>query len=389
MTLRLIRGKMVIDGTDRPPIDQGVVLVDEGKIVSVGKEPEIAAPPDTETIDCADQILLPGLIDCHNHLSLNTTLDNYLYRMNDSIPELTLRAIESMAEDLSAGVTTSRCCGDREYLDIVCREAVESGRLNGPRLLVAGKGIRAIHGHGFVGYPFDGLEPIRTAVRENLKAGVDLIKLYITGTVKGSGNMPAYLSKSEVSLAVAEARRLGVKSATHCIGGIGMDWAIDLGIDSIEHGYYMSEEQIDRMAQSESWLVMTPSPFFAEERLKTLPPQLVDNFRKEQDAVAERLTAAINGGVKYAVGTDGMHGGLADEMELLVQFGATNEEALMAATINGAKVCGRKSLIGTIEPGKSADIIGVESNPLDDIGALKQVRTVVLKGEIKKSETDF
>jgi imidazolonepropionase-like amidohydrolase len=252
-------------------------------------------------------------------------------------------------------------------------------------LLVAGKGIRAVHGHGFVGYPVDGLEPIRMAVRENLKAGVDLIKLYITGTVKGSGNLPAYLSKSEISLAVSEARRLGVKSATHCIGGVGMDWAIDLGIDSIEHGYYMSEEQIDRMAQSESWLVMTPSPFFAEERLRTLPPQLADNFRKERDAVADRLTAAINGGVKYAVGTDGMHGGLAREMELLVQFGASNEEALMAATVNGAKVCGRQGIIGTLEPGKSADIIGVEGNPLDDIGALKQVKTVVLKGEIKKS----
>ena len=108
MTLRLIRGNMVIDGTGSPPVEQGVVLIDEDKIVSVGKEPDINVPPDTETIDCADQILLPGLIDCHNHLSLNTTLDNYLYRMNDSIPQLTLRAIESMAVDLAAGSVPRR-----------------------------------------------------------------------------------------------------------------------------------------------------------------------------------------------------------------------------------------------------------------------------------------
>ena len=384
MTKRFIRGKRLIDGTGSPPIEEGAVLIDADRIVSVGKASEIKAAPDIDIIDCTDQILIPGLIDCHNHLSLDTTLDNHLFRMNDSVPELTLRAVESMTVDLAAGVTTSRCCGDKAYLDIVCRQAVESGRLDGPRLLVAGKGIRATHGHGFVGYPFDGLEPVRLAVRENLKAGVDLIKLYITGTVKGSGNIPAYLSKSEISLAFQEAKRLGVKSATHCIGGIGMDWAIDLGIDSIEHGYYMSEEQIDRMAQSESWLVMTPSPFFAEERLRTLPSQLMDNFRKEQDAVAERLTAAIKGGVKFAVGTDGMHGGLAQELEFLVQFGASTEDALMAATVNGAKVCGIQAHIGTLEAGKSADIVGVEGNPLDDIRALKQVKTVILKGEIKK-----
>ena len=384
MTKRFIRGKLLIDGTGSPPIEEGAVLIDADRIVSVGKASEIKAAPDIDIIDCTDQILIPGLIDCHNHLSLDTTLDNHLFRMNDSVPELTLRAVESMTVDLAAGVTTSRCCGDKAYLDIVCRQAVESGRLDGPRLLVAGKGIRATHGHGFVGYPFDGLEPVRLAVRENLKAGVDLIKLYITGTVKGSGNIPAYLSKSEISLAFQEAKRLGVKSATHCIGGIGMDWAIDLGIDSIEHGYYMSEEQIDRMAQSESWLVMTPSPFFAEERLRTLPSQLMDNFRKEQDAVAERLTAAIKGGVKFAVGTDGMHGGLAQELEFLVQFGASTEDALMAATVNGAKVCGLQAHIGTLEAGKSADIVGVDGNPLDDIRALKQVKTVILKGEIKK-----
>jgi imidazolonepropionase-like amidohydrolase len=384
MTKRLIRGQMIIEGTGRPPIEAGAVLYDDKTIMAVGKAADMEIDPDTEEVDCSDQVLIPGLIDCHNHLSLDTTLDNYLYRMNDAVPELTLRAVASMTVDLDAGVTTSRCCGDKEFLDIACRQAVESGRFEGPRLLVAGKGIRASHGHGFVGYPFDGLESVRSAVRENLRAGADLIKLYVTGTLKGSTNIPAYLSKSEISLAVQEAKRLQVKTATHCIGGIGMDWAIELGIDSVEHGYFMSEEQIDRMAQSESWLVMTPSPFFAEERIRTLPSHLKDDFRRERDEVADRMAAAIKGGVKFAVGTDGMHGGLAKEMEYITEFGASAEEALLAATLNGAKVCGLSVHIGTLEPGKSADIVGVKGNPLKEIQALKRVKTVIHKGKIKR-----
>jgi imidazolonepropionase-like amidohydrolase len=362
----------------------GGVLFDDKTITAVGKVADIQIGPSTEEIDCGDQVLIPGLIDCHNHLSLDTTLENYLYRMNDAVPELTLRAVASMVVDLNAGVTTSRCCGDKEFLDIACRQAVESGRFEGPRLLVAGKGIRASHGHGFVGYAFDGLDSVRLAVRENLKAGADLIKLYITGTLKGTTNIPAFLSKSEISLAIQEAKRLQVKTATHCIGGIGLDWVIELGIDTVEHGYFMTEEQIDRMAQSESWLVITSNPFFAEERIRTLPSHLKDGFRRERDDVADRMTAAISGGVKFAVGTDGMHGGLAKELEYLTEFGASAEEALMAATISGAKVCGLAAQIGTLEPGKSADIVGVEGNPLKDIQALKRVKTVIQKGDIKR-----
>jgi len=372
---------MVIDGTDRPPIEDGAVLISDTKIMAVGRAADIGAEPDTEEIDCSDQVLIPGLIDCHNHLSLDTTLDSYLFRMNDSVPELTLRAVNSMAVDLHAGVTTSRCCGDKEYLDVTCRQAVESGRLKGPRLIVAGKGIRASHGHGFVGYPFDGLEPVRGAVRENIRNGVDFIKIFVTGTLKGSGQIPSFYSKSEISLAVHDAKRLHVKTATHCIGGIGMDWAIDLGVNAIEHGYFMTEEQIDRMTQSESWLVITLSPFFSEERIRTLPPHLTDGFRRERDEVAGRMAAAISSGVKFAVGTDGMHGGLADELVYLTEVGASAGDALKAATLNGARVCGREAEIGTLEPGKFADIVGVEGNPLEDIRALKRVKTVIQNGK--------
>jgi imidazolonepropionase-like amidohydrolase len=379
----LVRGGLVIDGTGGPPIDKGVILIEGQRIVSVGKEGEVRKKADARVLDCSDQTLLPGLIDCHNHLSLDPTLENYLYRMNDSIPELTLRAMTTMAVDLRSGVTTSRCLGDKGFLDMECKKAVNSGLVPGPRLLVATRGVRALHGHGFVGYPFSGVEQIRTAVRENLAAGADVIKIFITGTLRDPKGIPSYLSREEIQVAVDEAHRLGVPVATHCIGGIGLEWALEMGIDTIEHGYFLTDKEIDLLAKSDNWLVMTPSIFFTDARIRTLPPHLIGGHLQQRKEVAQRMRAAIKAGIKFAVGTDGMHGGLAQEIQYLVDFGATTSQALMAATYHAARVCRLEDSIGTLGPGKFGDIIGVNGNPLEDIGALKRVKTVVSRGEIK------
>jgi imidazolonepropionase-like amidohydrolase len=383
MRKTLIRGGLVIDGTGGPPIDKGAILIEGQRIIGIGKEEEFRGSTNVDVLDCSNQTLLPGLIDCHNHLSLDPTLENYLYRMNDSIPELTLRATTTMAVDLQSGVTTSRCLGDKGFLDVECKRAVAEGRIEGSRLLVATRGIRAPHGHGFVGYPFSGVEQIRTAVRENLAAGADVIKIFITGTLRDPKGIPSYFSKEEIQAAVDEAHRLGVPAATHCIGGIGLEWALELGIDTIEHGYFLTDKEIDLLAKSDSWLVMTPSIFFTDARIRTLPPHLVEGHLQQRDEVAQRMRAAIKAGIKFAVGTDGMHGGLAQEIQYLVDFGATPSQALMAATCHAAKVCGLEGSIGTLEPGKFGDIIGVEGNPLEDIGSLKRVKTVISRDRIK------
>jgi len=373
---------VLIDGTGGPPIEAGAVLVEGERIVAIGREEQIGGNANVRVIECADQVLLPGLIDCHNHLSLDATLDNYLYRMADSIPALTLRACETMQLDLRSGVTTSRCMGDKGFLDIECKKAVAAGRIEGPRLLVATRGIRVTHGHGFVGYPFDGPGQIRRVVRENLKAGADLIKFYATGTLKGPGQIQSYISKEEIAVIVRESHRVGVRTAAHCIGGIGLKWCLDEGVDSIEHGYFLTDREIDLVAESDSWLVLTPSPFLTEARIRTLPPDLIDGHLRERDQAAERMAAAISGGVRFAVGTDGMHGGLAREVEYLVELGASESEALMAATSYAAIVCGLEDTIGTLECGKVADIIGVKGNPLDDIRALGNVQTVISRGRL-------
>jgi imidazolonepropionase-like amidohydrolase len=382
----LIKGSLVIDGMGNPPIERGAILVEGERILRVGKEEEFKGETSIHVLDCGDQTLLPGLIDCHNHLSLDPKLGNYLYRMADSIPALTLRACESMKIDLRSGVTTSRCLGDKGFLDVECKKAVSEGRIEGPRILVATRGIRAFHGHGFVGYPFGGVEQIRTAVRENISAGADLIKIYITGTLRGPKAIPSYFSKEEIQAAVDEAHRVGIPVATHCIGGVGFEWAIETGIDVIEHGYFLTDREIDLLVKSDRWLVMTPSIFFTDDRIQTLPTDLIDGHLRQRDEVGQRMEAAIKAGVKFAVGTDGMHGGIAQEIQYLMDFGASPNQALMASTCHAAKVCGLEESIGTLEPSKYADIIGVKGNPLEDMGALKRVETVISCGRIKHQD---
>ncbi len=163
-----------------------------------------------------------------------------------------------------------------------------------------------------------------------------------------------------------------------------MKLALETGIDVIEHGYFVSEADIDLLIRSRRWLVMTPSIFFTDARIRTLPANLIEGHFQQRDEVQQRLTAAIRAGVKFAVGTDGMHGGLAREVQYLTQFGASPFEALEAATLNAADVCGMKDSIGSLEKGKISDIIGVEGNPLEDIGALQQVKTVIQEGQVVK-----
>jgi len=379
----LIKGKLLIDGMGNPPIEKGSILIKGERIVRIGREKEFKEEANIQVIDCSDQTLLPGLIDCHNHLSLDPRLENYLYRMSDPIPTLTLRACETLKIDLRSGVTTSRCLGDKEFLDLRCRKAIEEGWIEGPRLLVATRGIRALHGHGFVGYPFNGVEQIRTAVRENLAQGADIIKIFITGTLRSPKGIPCYFSKEEIQAAVDEAHRVGVPITCHCIGGVGLEWALEAGIDTIEHGYFLTDREIDLLIKSDRWLVMTPSVFFTDARIQTLPTYLIDGHLRQREEVGQRMRAIIQAGVKFAVGTDGMHGGLAQEIQYLIDFGATPNQAIMAATYHAARVCGLEESVGTLGSGKFADIIGVEGDPLEDIGALKRVKTVISRGEIR------
>ncbi len=385
MKTTLVKADAIVDVVAGRIQTPGRILIQGGRILATGPDAAQRAHDADDLMDCAGQTLLPGLIDCHNHLSLDPTLDNYLLRMTDSIPELTIRATKTMTVDLHAGVTTSRCMGDKGFLDIECRKSAANGTIIGPRLIVATRGIRAPHGHGYVGYPFSGVDAVRQAVRENLAAGADLIKIYITGTVKSAKGLPHFFSRDEVQTVVDEAHRAGVPVATHCIGGPGLTLALEAGIDVIEHGYFASDAEIDAIGKLNRWLVLTPSIFFTDARIKTLPPSLVQPHIRQRDEVGQRMAAAIRSGIKIAVGTDGMHGGLPQEIKYLTDFGASPAAAIRAATSQAATVCGLESEIGTLEAGKVADIIGVAGNPYDDISALMRVATVIQAGNVIRS----
>jgi imidazolonepropionase-like amidohydrolase len=272
MSQLIVRGRMLIDGTERPPIERGAVLIEGDRIVAVGKEEDIGSTSTIKELVLSDQVLLPGLIDCHNHLSAELTDEDWLSKVNASDADQTLNAITNMTTDLRAGVTTLRCLGDKNFIDVACKTAVNSGRIAGPRLLVATRSIRSTHGHGILASPFDGPEQVRRAVRENIKAGADVIKILTTATVRGSGEIHSDYSKEEIFVSVEEAHRAGIRVTAHCIGGIALQWCLEAGLESIEHGYFLNDREIEVLAKSGRWLVLTPSPFFMEERLRVLPP---------------------------------------------------------------------------------------------------------------------
>jgi imidazolonepropionase-like amidohydrolase len=386
MGIKLIRGQALYDGDKFLKDAPAALLMSGERILSLGREAEAAADRAVEVIECPGQTLMPGMIDCHNHLSLDPCLPDYLLRMNDPLPQLTIRAVRSMERDLRSGVTTSRCLGDKEFLDIHCQRAQGAGRLPGPRLTVATRGIRAPHGHGFVGYPFSGPEAIRTAVRENLAAGADLIKIYLTGTLRGPEGLPCTFAEAEVGVLVDEAHRAGVPVATHCVGGPGLDLALKCGIDVIEHGYFMTPAQIDALAGGPAWLVLTPSIFFTDARLETLHGHLKAPHLAQRDEVGAVMQRVVASGIRWAIGTDGMHGQLAAEVAHVVGFGADPAAAIAGVTTRAAELCGLAQDIGRLAAGMLADVIGVEGDPLQDVLALGRVKTVIQGGRVVKAD---
>jgi len=242
----LIENARVLKGPELTEAEGCSVLVDEGRIAWISMQDEHPRLPDgLDVIDATGLTLMPGLIDCHNHLSLDCSLDHYLERMNGSEAELTVIATKTMVRDLGSGVTTSRCMGDRFFIDVFCKKAVQDGFLKGPQLKVSGIGMRASHGHGFVGMPFDGEPALRQAVRANLKQGVDWIKFYSTGTaIQPDGQILSFYSRAEMTAIIEEAHRAGVPVTSHCIGGPALHQCLEAGIDCIEHAYYADEAHL-------------------------------------------------------------------------------------------------------------------------------------------------
>lgn len=407
MTDLLLRDVRLIDGTGADPVPGTDVLVRDGLVHEVAPTGTLVAdgtadPARLRVVDGAGRTLLPGFLDCHVHVSTQPgadTLDTVL------APEslLTLRSVPHLAATLDAGVTTAR---DLAGADSGFREAVEQGLVRGPRLQVAIRILSITGGHGdwrtIEGVPLDTgpgagavadspAEFVR-ATREVLRQGADWVKVAATGGTGSPRSHPESggLSEPELRAVVTEAdRHGGVGVAAHAQGTTGIAAAVRAGVRSVEHGYLVDDATIDLMGERGTWLVPTLSTLTRPVAAATAP-WVAAKRRALQDTARERLHAAISAGVPVALGTDAgiaPHGSNLTELALLVAHGLSPMAALVAGTSGAARMLGIADEFGTVAPGRRADLVLTDVDPLTSIDALadpRRVHLVVQDGRIVK-----
>lgn len=381
------------------------VIVDNGRIIEIRDGHAAPAEPGTSVIDLKDKTVLPGLIDSHVHLSSDRGGEAGLLSWVREEPQMhALEAQMNGMKTLRAGFTTVRNLGD-DGATLALREAIRRGWVQGPRIIDAASSISTTGGHmdGRGGlsdelvahlpnpeYLCDSVESCRRVVRRQIDRGADVIKFATTGGVNSGTGLATRMYEDEAKALVDTAHAYGRKVAVHAHGADGIKLALRAGADSIEHGTVMDDEIIKMMKARGTYYVPTLSTVNGYlERLAKDPNAYAPDVRKQIDwrigITGQSLLKAYPAGVKIAYGTDAgvsKHGRNADEFELLVKFGMPPVEALKAATVNAADLLGLANEVGTIEAGKSADIIAVSGDPLSDVTVLKKVEFVMARGNV-------
>jgi len=383
-----VKAQLVIDGTGRRPIERGVVLVEGGRIAAVGRQAEISIPEGTEVLDCGAQTLLPGLVDAHSHASIIPGLGDQIGQLRQGPAPQLLRAVQNLRADLRSGVTTMRVVGEEHFIDIELRAAIAEGRLPGPRLLVATRPITARNGHGAALTFSDGEDEIRRHVRENVAMGADLIKLFMTGGTSSKGTAARWYAYSpqEVQVVVEEAHRNNKPVAVHAHGGPGVRICIDAGVDTIEHGKLCEFEDFAAMRERGTWLVTNNAVSGHPDGIEKGDggvPSIMAKLKESRERSRQTFQAVLESGVRWALGTDSMHGLMWWEIAKVVEWGADPHDAILAGTRRAAEAIGMGSEAGSLEPGKLADVISVDGNPLADIACLQRVG-VILQGGLRR-----
>jgi imidazolonepropionase-like amidohydrolase len=364
-------------------VEKGAVAVHDNIITFVGPTEKIRPSKKDEVFDISGKSILPGLIDAHVHLCLDGSPDPMTSLLRDSIPQLTLKAAHHARETLSAGVTTIRDMGGKDYVDLAIRDGIESGLLQGPRMICSGRVVCMTGGQGWpFGREADGAHEVRKAVREQLKAGTNLIKLMATGGVMTPGMEAGalQLTYEELKAGVEEAHKAGRKAASHAQGNEGIKNSLRAGMDTIEHGVAIDEEAINLFHEKKAALVPTFSaPFHILEKgaRSGIPDFVIEKTKRVKATHIESAQRAYEAGVSIGMGTDAgtpfnVHGENLKELELMMQLGFTAMEAIIAATRTAAEILGLGERIGTIEKGKLADFVVVDGNPVKEIKLLQK-----------------
>ncbi len=401
----LIYASRLIDGRQAEPISKVTLIVVDGRIRDIVAGYQEPASGD-RVIDLREYTVVPGLMDMHTHLMSQHSKDSYTEKFFMEESDYALRSTVYARATLMAGFTTVRELGDNGINSVSLRKAINEGWIIGPRIFTAGKSLATTGGHadptnGLKGDyrrdagPVDGVvngpDDARKAVRQRYKDGADLIKLTATGGVlslAASGQNPQF-TEEELQAIVETARDYGMTIAVHAHGSDGMKRAVLAGVDSIEHGTFMTDEIIELMKEKGTWWVPTNMagewvamkaeepgyfPEIVRPKAAAIGPAIRDTFRRANKA-----------GVKIAFGTDSgvsVHGENAHEFELMVEGGMSPMNAIQTATLNASRLLRIDDRLGTLEKGKIADVVAVKGNPLEDISVMKQVVFVMKEGTV-------
>jgi len=376
-----MNGKVII-GTGEL-IEKGMVAVDGNTITYVGPVQRSKSSKKDTVFDISGKTILPGLIDCHVHLCLDGSPDPMTSISKDSIPQLTLKAAHHARQTLEAGVTTVRDMGGRDYVDLAIRDGIESGLLQGPRMICSGRLVCMTGGHGWqFGREASGVDDVREAVREQLKMGVNFIKLIATGGVMTKGVDPGatQFTLEELLAGVEEARKAGRRTATHAQGTEGIKNSLWAGVNCIEHGFFLDDEAIELMLERNAYLVPTlnaPYQIIRGGVKRGVPRYAVEKSKAVMKSHFQSVRRAHRSKIPIAMGTDAgtpfnCHGENLKEMELLTKTGFTPMETIVATAQTASEVLGLEKRIGTLEKGKVADLIVVNGSPLQDITLLQK-----------------
>jgi imidazolonepropionase-like amidohydrolase len=398
-----VRAGHLLDVRGGQTLSNQAVVIRGDRIERVGAWDEVPVPHGARVIDLSRATILPGLIDMHVHLTSDHRFHGYR-QLSLSVPRKTIHGVVNARKTIDAGFTTVRNVGGDGYADVALRDAINDGEIAGPRMVVSGPALGMTGGHcdsnllpAEYGYRAEGVADgpwaVRSKVREVIKYGADVIKFCATGGVlsKGTAIRARQYTREEMEALVDEAHTLGRKVAAHAHSADGIKTAIRAGVDSVEHASLIDEEGI-RLARDEGTVLVMDvyvDTYILESGGET--GMLQESLEKEREvgqAQRDNFRRAHEAGVRMAFGTDAAvypHGDNAKQFAYMVQFGMTPLEAIQAATVNAAELLGWADDVGSIEPGRYADFIAVEGDPLSDVALLERIGFVAKGGEVIKN----
>ena len=378
----VLRGGTLIDGTGRPPVRDASLVLNDGRVEAVVTGPAANWAPGAEVVDVQGATILPGLIDCHDHLALHGYELSSRWDLNEQSSTRHLRTARVIEQTLRAGYTTIRDAGG---LDAGFQAAIDQGLIIGPRLLTA---VAIISPVGVA----NGVEDVRKVVRTMIRAGADVIKCATTGGASsraGHGPRDQAFDRDEMRALCDESHALGRKVMCHALGGAGLRIALEAGVDSIEHGCYLDEDPELIPMMAERGVFFVPTLLVYEYHSESKSPHVKERSRALREHHLESIRRAMAKGVKVVAGTDaGGHGHPmnAGELRCLVEAGLTSMQAIQAATGWAAECLGLEQELGTLEKGKRADLVVVDGDPLADVKILQdptRIKLVIKDGKVE------